>query len=166
MNLIDLSLDEFISNFFRGWEVRDFFLEHHQNHSPIGRTHFGCSHFSVVKAKVFQVVCVLEFEKIITWSKISEWVVSSVSIGSLPKICSRSFDFKYYLGTFLNVFVSHYVHRSKDQFNRFKMIFTRNRESLIVELKLEALRAVKLDPVALILRKELPGPIKICGRLE
>ena len=93
LNLQGLRHYKSVSNLSQSREVGYLFLEHNKYQSSIRRTNLGCSLLPVIEAEILQVLSVLETEIAFTVILINEWVVSPMSIGSLPNICWRSPDF-------------------------------------------------------------------------
>ena len=96
--VVDLCLDELVSDFSEGRKVGDFFLEHNQNHPLFRGTNSGGSLLPVVQAQVLKIVNILELEETGRSSiLIDKGIMPLVRIWSLSIIRKRPLNFDNFL---------------------------------------------------------------------
>ena len=165
LQLVQLSLTKFVSYFFQSWKERYFFLEHDNDHPSLGGANFVSTFLSVIKTEKFKILNTMKLKATCSF-QFFDRVMSFMSIGSLSDIVNSSSNFKYLFCKQIYQLKSIHVNCSFKCFNLFEIVFARIFVSLVVKFKLKAVQTVKLNPLSLIFRTELPCPIEITRSLE
>ena len=159
--IVDLSQNDFFLYLSQCWKVRYLFLEHQQNQSSLGWAHFSGAFLPIIETQVLKVLQTMEAYTVGSSSIFFDRIVSPVGIGSLSLIFRSSSNLRLFLLVIIFKLHGLKVNSTDNDFSLPILVLTRDTISLVVELKLQAIEAIELDPPLFNLRVVLPGPVEI-----
>ena len=161
LDVVNLAINELVSDLFQSREVRILLLVHHEDHSSARWRKGGRLLLAIIQTGPFKmrvadevglaVSVAIYIHRIVAISRI--WPVSGVTL------CSSDYALQV-IGVVIYS-LGHQIDHSREYTDFLEIRKVAQLEGLEVELKLKAVSAVELLPVLVIVGPELPGPVEV-----